>query len=195
MRLESLARHSVAALTVVLLAAFVAGCGSTTKASDARVARKTLRNGFLALGYPAAWKPGVFKITGTLHFAPMLYLSSQSLHAPCHARQMATVCGWPIDRLEPGSMLVVWENRGYPGWSLDAISGRPLTVGGREAKQKVTQPGRCSAIGADVTIAVAIARPIPNNWTAVTACLKGPGLAESMRELDALLASTRFLLR
>ena len=40
-----------------------------------------------------------------------------------------------------------------------------------------------------------IERPIPDNWTAVTACLKGPGLTKSERELDALLASTRFLSR
>ena len=189
MRLGSLARESAVALILALVVASAAGCGSATTAGP------TFRNGFLSLGYPAAWKPGVFKVAGELHFAPMLYLSSQSLHQPCHTKQLATVCGWPVDRLEPGGALIVWENRGYPGWSLDTTPGKPLKVGGRQAKQQVMRPGQCSAIGADETIAVAIQRPIPDNWTAVTACLKGPGLGKSERELDALLASTRFLER
>ena len=70
-------------------------------------------NGFLAFGYPAAWKPSAFKIAGELHFSPVLYLSSQSLHQPCRTKQRGTVCGWPVDRLEPGGALIVWENRGY----------------------------------------------------------------------------------
>ena len=188
MRSRSLARRS--AVAVVLLAISAAGCGG-----DPSKAGATFHNGFLAFGYPAAWKPSAFKIAGELHFSPVLYLSSQSLHQPCRTKQRGTVCGWPVDRLEPGGALIVWENRGYPGWSLDAASGTPLKVGGRAAKQLVTRPGQCSAIGADETIAVAIQRPIPHNWTAVTACLKGPGLAKSERELDALLASTRFLER
>jgi hypothetical protein len=190
LRLQSLARRSAAAVILVLVSASAAGCGG-----GASKAGPTFHNGFLAFGYPAAWKPGVFKVTGELHFSPMLYLSSQSLHQPCHTKQLATVCGWPVDRLEPGGALIVWENRGYPGWSLGAIRGKPLKVGGRDAKQQVMRPGQCSAIGADETIAVAIQRPIPDNWTAVTACLKGPDLAKSERELDALLASTRFLER
>jgi len=190
MRSRSLARRSAAAVVVVLLAISAAGCGG-----DPSKAGATFHNGFLAFGYPAAWKPSAFKIAGELHFSPVLYLSSQSLHQPCRTKQRGTVCGWPVDRLEPGGALIVWENRGYPGWSLDAASGTPLKVGGRAAKQLVTRPGQCSAIGADETIAVAIQRPIPHNWTAVTACLKGPGLAKSERELDVLLASTRFLER
>jgi hypothetical protein len=190
MRLQSLARRSAVAVALALVTASVAGCGGASSKAG-----PTFRNSFLSLGYPAAWKPGVFKVTGELHFSPMLYLSSQSLHQPCHTQQLATVCGWPVDRLEPGGALIVWENRGYPGWSLDTTPGKPLKVGGRQAKQQVIRPGQCSAIGADETIAVAIKRPIPDNWTAVTACLKGPGLTKSERELDALLASTRFLSR
>jgi hypothetical protein len=103
------------------------------------------------------------------------------------------VCGWPVDRLQPGGALVVWENRGAPGWSLASARGTEVKIGGRKAKQEVSRPGKCAAIGADETIEVTIARPLPNNWTDVTACLKGPGLAASERRIDALLGSTRFL--
>ena len=153
----------------------------------------TFRNSFIVFGYPPVWKPAVFKITRALHFSPMVYLSSQPVHHPCHSQQSATVCGWPLDRLRPGGTLIVWENRGYPGWSLRTTQGTSVQIGGRKAKQTVTRPGQCAAIGADETIAVEIERPIPDNWTAFTACLKGPGLASSVREVDALLASTKFV--
>jgi hypothetical protein len=186
---QSLALRLVAAVVLVLIAA---GCGSARKASDPS-ATATFRNSFLAVGYPADWKPEVFPITGTLHFSPMLYLSSQPMHSPCHTQRSTTVCGWPVDRLRRGGALIVWENRGFPGWSLATTQGTSLRVGGRAAKQTVSRPGTCSTIGADETIAIAIARPVPNNWTAVTACLRGPGLAASEHKVAALLASTRFL--
>jgi hypothetical protein len=182
----------VAVLVLVLIAAAAAGCGSGRKASDPS-ATATFRNSFLAIGYPADWQPEVFPITGVLHFSPMLYLSSQPLHQPCQTKQSTTTCGWPVERLRPGGVLIVWENRGYPGWSLATTQGTSLKVGGRAAKKTVSRPGACSTIGADETIAIEISRPIPNNWTAVTACLRGPGLAASERKLAALLGSTRFL--
>jgi hypothetical protein len=194
MRLQTLAlRSAAAALALVLTASTLAGCGSAQKASGSAGAVATFRNSFFVFGYPPAWKPAVFKITGTLHFSPMVYLSSQPVHHPCHSQQSTTVCGWPLDRLRPGGTLIVWENRGFPGWSLRTTQGTSLRIGGREAKQTVARPGQCAAIGADETIEVAIARPIPNNWTAFTACLKGPGLASTVRQVDALLASTKFV--
>ena len=52
MRSRSLARRSAAAVAVVLLAISAAGCGG-----DPSKAGATFHNGFLAFGYPAAWKP------------------------------------------------------------------------------------------------------------------------------------------
>jgi hypothetical protein len=193
MRLQTLALRSAAAVALAVIAATVAGCGSAPKASGSSGAGATFRNHFLVFGYPSVWKPAVFKITGTLHFSPMVYLSSQPVHHPCHSQQSATVCGWPLDRLRPGGTLIVWENRGFPGWSLRTTQGTSVRIGGRQAKQTVTRPGQCAAIGADETIAVAIERPVPDNWTAFTACLRGPGLASTVREVDALLASTKFV--
>jgi hypothetical protein len=122
----------------------------------------------------------------------MLYLSSQPVRQPCRTHGSTTVCGWPLARLQPGGTLIVWENRGAPGWTLRTAPGRPLRVGGRAARQAVFKPGECVAIGADETIEVAIERPVPDNWTAFTACLRGPGLTASEHDVAALLASTRF---
>ena len=42
-------------------------------------------------------------------------------------------------------------------------------------------------------MSVTIARPLPSNWTALQACLRGPNLAEQERQVRALLSSMRFL--
>lgn len=179
------------AVAFLVTVAAAAGCGGT--APKAPAARATFRNSFLVFGYPSAWRPTVFKVTGTLHFSPMLYLASQPVHQPCEMHGAATVCGWPLERLRPGGALLVWENRGFPGWSLRTTQGRVVRIGGRRGKQIVRRPGKCAAVGADETIEIAIVRPIPDNWTAFTACLRGPGLARTESKVDALLASTRFV--
>jgi hypothetical protein len=56
-----------------------------------------------------------------------------------------------------------------------------------------TPGGICRRIGADRTIDVLIAtRPLPSTLTEFTACLRGPGLAQEEKSVDALLASTKF---
>ncbi|MGZ4354528.1 MAG: hypothetical protein ACXVZ4_13385 [Gaiellaceae bacterium] len=174
--------------------ALTAGCGTaSTRAPDGGGTVAGFRNNYLAFRYPSGWKPLQFQITGTLHFHPMVYVSTQPGRNPCRQSPTGTVCGWPIDRLRPNGVLIVWENRGYPGWSLASVPGRALRVGGRSARSVTARTGACSAIGADETVEVAIQRPVPENWTAFTACLRGPDLSAGEREVDALLASTRFL--
>ena len=46
---------------------------------------------------------------------------------------------------------------------------------------------------ADETMTVVIARPLPSNWTQVSACLRGPDLAAREAQVRSLLASARFL--
>lgn len=186
--------RAAASAALVVLAAVPAACGSAAPRTAAAASTvSTFHNGFLAFRYPAAWKPFVFQVSGTLHFDPMLYLSSQPAREPCHKHRPETVCGWPVDRLRPGGALIVWENRGAPAWSLASVPGAYVKIGGRRAKRELSRPGKCAAIGADETIEATITRPIPHNWTDFTACLKGPGLAASERRIDALLGSTRFL--
>jgi hypothetical protein len=177
----------------VLLSALAAGCGSaTTATTDAPAKLSDFRNGFVTLKYPTAWAAAEPRVTGTLHVHPILYLSGQPTGNPCRTAGAVTSCGWPISRLRRGGVLIVWENRGYPGWRLASMPGTAVRVGGRPARRLVTRPGICRAVGADETIEVAIARPLRDNWTAVTACLRAPDLAASEQELEAVLASTRF---
>jgi len=157
----------------------------------------TYRNSFLTFKYPAAWSPSVFT-EQTLHFHPMVYLSTQSTHDPCRTVAAAgggssTTCGWPIDRLAAGGVVVVLENRGSPLVSLANFSGALTRIGGRNAKISTQRPGTCRALGGDATVTVSILRPLASNWTAVDACLRGPNLAVQERQLRALLSSMRFL--
>jgi hypothetical protein len=150
-------------------------------------------NGYIAFRHPAAWKAYPFRWAGELHFHPLVYLSTQPVHDPCATHGNTTACTWPVRRLRPGGVLIVWGNFGYPGWSLREARGFPLRVADRPAKRVALRPGRCGAIGGDLTVEVAIARPEPSNWTEATACVRSPHLGLSERRIDALLASTRFL--
>ena len=178
---------------IVAVAALAGGCGSAAGRNvfkppqSVRYANSQLR--FL---HPTTWKAYPFRWRGELHFQPMLYLSTQPVHDPCETKGLTTTCTWPVQRLEPAGVLVVWENRGFPGWTLDDAAGKPTSVGGRKAKRLVAS-GECRAIGGTVAIEVAIASPVPSNWTQVTACLRGPNLAQNERALNAMLASTHFL--
>jgi hypothetical protein len=188
---------------MLVTVAVAAGCGTastrglanaaSTDATGHAATASSFRNGFLAFRYPSRWKPYQFDTSRMLHFHPMVYVGTQPGRNPCHQSQMETVCGWPVDRLRPNGVLIAWENRGWPGWSLASVTGRALKVGGRAAKISKARPGACSTIGADETVEVAIERPMLDNWTAFTACLRGPDLLASERAVNALLTSTRFL--
>lgn len=188
-------RRLAAASCVAAVAVVGAGCGSAARVPAAATPpspRASFHNAFLEFRYPTSWAAAQPDVEGTLHFHPMLYLSAQPTRNPCRTTSNGTACAWPVARLRPGGVLIVWENRGYPGWSLRSAPGVTLQVGGRPARRRVSRPGSCAAIGADETIEVAIARPLAGNWTAVTACLRAPNLADSERDVDALLASTKF---
>jgi hypothetical protein len=183
---------------LLLLAALavVSACGATSASTHGPGAKGTLsdfRNEYLEFAYPPAWRAQQPAETAiSLHFKPIVYVSEQATGDACHAVGSTVTCGWPVAQLQPGGVLIVWENRGYPGWALSSMPGTAIRVGGRPARRVVGRPGVCRSIGADETVQVAIARPIKSNWTAFTACLRGPALADRERDVDALLASTRF---
>jgi hypothetical protein len=185
-------RCAVAAATALAVAVFAAGCGAAGGTVHGSVAAASFRNDFLAFRHPMAWRPASYSTAETLHFHPIIYLSSQPTHDPCRQHASETACGWPVSSLRPGGVLIVWENRGFPGWSLASEPGTPRRIGGRPGKENVSRPGECAAIGADETIELAIKRPVPYNWTAFTACLRTP-TAATEQQINALLASTRFL--
>jgi hypothetical protein len=194
-RRRLLAATGVLAVVAVLLAVWA------TASSGAKPPRlETYRNSFVTFKYPTAWSPSVWQAPRQmLHFHPMVFLSTQATHDPCRTSSSAgggtsIACGWPIDHLAPGGVVVRWENRGSPDASLANFPGTSIDVGGRRAKLSTQRPGSCGGLSADAAISVAIARPMESNWTAFEACLRGPNLAAHERQVRALLDSTRFLL-
>jgi hypothetical protein len=188
---------AIGAITVLAVAAGSFAVWSAASPGAKPVPLSTYRNSFMTFRYPATWSPSVWQTT-ELHFHPMLYLSTQPTHNPCRTSAAvgggtSITCGAAVDRLAPGGVVVVWENRGYPGTTLADLPGRSTRIDGRPAKISTQRPGNCRGVGADEEISVAVARPVPSNWTSIDACLRGPGLAEQERQVQALLGSTRFL--
>jgi hypothetical protein len=179
---------------LVALAAATSGCGG---GADAQVSAKTdpklvtYSNSLLSFRHPAAWKAYPFRWNGELHYRPMVYLSTQPVQDPCAMQGNAISCGFPVARLQPGGVLVTWNASNPPAMELGP--GSHVTVGGDQARRLDMAGGMCRSIGADRTIDVRIqTRPLPSPLTEFTACLRGPGLAQRQKSVDALLASTKF---
>lgn len=146
----------------------------------------------LSFTHPATWKAYPFRWPGELHFRPLVYLSTQPVHDPCATQGSTTTCGFPVQSLEPGGVLVTVNASNPPAIALGP--GTQIRVGGRPARRVDTAGGICRSIGADRTIDVLVAtRPLPSTLTELTACLRGPGLAQNVKRVDAMLASAKFL--
>ena len=182
------------AAALVLLVVLTTGCGG---GNDAHAAAKNdppavkYTSSFLSFTHPAAWKASSPR-TQALHFNPLVYLSTQPVHAPCTTTGSETACGFPLKHLEPGGVLVSWLYNGGPP-ALTLGPGKRIQVGGRPATIVSAAGGICGQVGADRTIDVRIEmRPLPSALLELTACLRGPGLAQQEARVNALLASTKF---
>jgi hypothetical protein len=187
-------RLLMCAAALVALVAVTSGCGGGT---DAQAAAKTgpelvtYSNSLLSFSHPAAWKAYPFRWAGELHFRPTVYLSTQPVQDPCSSKGNTTSCGFPVKQLEPGGVLVTWNASTPPAMALGP--GSRIRVDGREARRVDTAGGMCRRIGADRTVDVRIATsPLPSTPTQFTACLRGPGLAQEEKSVEALLTSTKF---
>ena len=184
------------ALAIVVLASMTSACGGGGDGQgapkDPQPELATYTGSGLSFSYPVAWKAYTPVLpTVALHFNPLVYLSTQPVHAPCSTKGTTTTCGFPIDHLQPGGVLATWETNGMLAPSLGP--GRQIQVGGRPAARQKTMGGECRRIGADETIDVAIeTNPLPSALTYFTACLRGPGLAQAEESVSKLLASTKF---
>jgi hypothetical protein len=187
-------RLLLCAAALVALVVVTSGCGGGTEVQAAGKTDPTLvtySNSLLSFSHPAAWKAYPFRWAGELHFRPMVYLSTQPLQDPCSTKGNTTSCGFPVKQLEPGGVLVTWNASSPPALALGP--GSRIRVDGREARRVDTAGGMCRSIGADRTINVVIAtRPLPSTPTEFTACLRGPGLTQAEKSVEALLASTQF---
>jgi hypothetical protein len=180
---------------LVALVAVATGCGGGT---DAQVSAKTdpklvtYSNSLLSFSHPATWKAYPFRWAGELHYRPMVYLSTQPVQDPCSTKGNTTSCGFPVKQLEPGGVLVTWNASNPPATTLGP--GSRIQVDGHLARRVDTAGGMCRSIGADRTIHVLIpTKPLPSTPTEFTACLRGPGLGQEVKSVDALLASTKFV--
>lgn len=180
-------------LGIVATTMFVSACGNGAATPQAESKDRPLQKysgPYVSFSYPAEWKALRFRRPLELHSFPLVYLSTQAIHTPCSTHGSETSCGWPVKRLQPGGVLAVWQfpyAPPCPGCTSGA--GAPLQVGGRHAMLKVSGGGVCRAIGADRTIEVTIEN---SGAPEFMACLRGPGLAQSERRVNALLKSTRF---
>lgn len=181
------------AAALVLLAVLTSGCGggpARAAAKDPPVVKYT--GTFLSFTHPAAWKASSPQVQA-LHFNPLVYLSTQPVHAPCRTSGNETTCGFPLKQLKPGGVLVSWLYNGGPP-ALTLGPGKRIQVGGHAASLRETAGGMCRQIGADRTIDVEIEmRPLPSALLEFTACLRAPGLAQGEASVNALLASTKFV--
>jgi len=183
------------AAALVALVALTSGCGggsdapaSAQKHDPAPVAYSSP---VLSFTHPAAWKAYRFRWAGGLHFRPLVYLSTQPVHDPCSTQGNTTSCGFPVGQLQPGGVLVTWNASSPPAMGLGP--GARIQVGGHAARRVETAGGICRRIGADRTIDVLVeTQPLPAPLTELTACLRGPGLAQAEQSVNALLASTKF---
>jgi hypothetical protein len=189
---------------LLLFAALIVACVSVTSAcgggSTAPGASSSsfdpplvkYSNSLLSFTHPSDWKAYPFQWAGELHFQPMVYLSTQAVHDPCSTKGNTTSCSFPVDQLAPGGVLVTWNASNPPAAGFG--EGTRIQVDGHPATRTVTAGGICNSIGADRTIDVLIhTRPFPSTPTEMTACLRGPGLAEEEKSVDALLASTKLV--
>jgi len=187
-------RFLIGAAALVALVAVTSGCGGGTNAQAAAKTDPklvTYSNSLLSFSHSAAWKAYPFRWAGELHFRPMVYLSTQPVQDPCSTKGNTTSCGFPVKQLEPGGVLVTWNASTPPAMALGP--GSRIRVDGREARRVDAAGGMCRSIGADRTIDILIAtRPLPSTPTQFTACLRGPGLAQEEKSVEALLASTKF---
>ncbi len=185
-------RRLLAIGAIAAAVAVTSACGGGTDAQAAKdPAAAEYANSFLSFSHPAAWKAYPFRWGGELHFRPMVYLSTQPVQDPCSTKGNTTSCGFPVGQLQPGGVLVTWNASNPPALRLGP--GSRIQVDGREARRVDTAGGICHSIGADRTVDVLIqTRPLPSTLTEMTACLRGPGLAQEETSVDALLASTKF---
>jgi hypothetical protein len=179
---------------ILTVSAVASGCGGGVNTQAAAQAPPLVKyaSSFLSFTHPMPWKAYSFQWPGELHFRPLVYLSTQPVHNPCLTNGNTTTCGFPVGRLHPGGVLVAW-NAGDP-FAAGLGRGTQVQVDGRPARRVDLTNGICNQIGADRTIDVRIATsPLPSGPTEFTACLRGPGLAQNVKRVDALLASTKFL--
>jgi hypothetical protein len=177
----------LAALVAVLAASFA--LVRLTADSD----HDRFDDGQLSFEYPSEWKQATWPVQSTFEKL-VTYLSTEPLHDPCRRTANSFTCGEPLRRLRAGGVLVEWSLLGFPDTDrhrLNAMPGSWTSVDDRRAKLAVDLLPVCRGVGADRSLYALIPLSLRGNYYALRACLRGPGLVRSERQVRRLLASTR----
>ena len=172
------------------------GGSSTDSGTGTPPATVTFVGRTLSFDYPAGWYSQRFDYP--LTFDPdaevVPFIGSDSMRDACRAEDGASpgpgvsiTCGWPLDRLSDGGVLLTWWVASGERWSPSLPSGTPVVVGGRTASLRADRPGICSSLGAAETIRVDVPSPAPPERTYnLTACIRGTGRSLAVAEQQVL---------
>lgn len=150
----------------------------------------------LQFEYPSSWRAAHFEDQSSFT-ALLVVLSNQKMRSPCIRTKVSVgvqiSCGrWGVARLDARGVLVEWfVGSALPGNGVSLGPGLPMTIDGLPARAQIARPGDCRSIGGQETITVFI----PTNqtsWYSMSACIRGPNLASTVRSVRALLLSTKF---
>ena len=144
----------------------------------------------LVFSYPASWRSR--RVHETTSFTDAIVnFSTQPMHAVCHTKHNAkgieTDCGWPVRQLRASGVLVQWDYFRAMGGLFQRQRGRHIRLDGHAAIQGIERPGLCGAVGATETIETTI-KAAPAD-VRVTACIRGPGVAQRESQVQMMLTS------
>jgi hypothetical protein len=170
-------------------------------APSSRVDR-TVRLSFPAYGLsfdaPVVWRQARYDESSSFS-SLIVYLSTEPLHRPCHPipamRGGLISCGWPLEQLRPGGVLVAWTGFGRPGIRLLSQLGTPTTISGHAARV-VTGPADeiCARVGGQIWVRAAISQQATGSHDQLlqmSACLRGPGVEAAEVAVHRMLDSVR----
>ena len=147
----------------------------------------------LVFDYPAAWRPFRYEVVSS--FTNLIgYLATVEVPDPCTRGPNSIACGQGF-QLAPNSIVVTITGHGFPGFNiLDAQppGARALVVDRLPAYVEQLAPQE-RAQGADLSSVWTIARPgSVDNFLTIQADIRGPDVADQLRQVEALVASLRF---
>lgn len=177
-------------LSAVVLAAIALGVGVSAPSWSHPLSQ--FNDQFLRFDYPSSWTSKTY-LDESSFSSTIVFLSNETMHAPCEPYRDGIECSPPVSGLRPGGVFVEWTDNGFPGWNLGKQTGRSVAVDGHPGKEAVaTGRGDCVS-GTQLDITLVLARPYPDNYYEMDACLRGPSLAQERSEIQAMVASTKFL--
>lgn len=112
---------------------------------------------------------------------------------PCVTTGNSTQCNaFRGVTLGPGQVFAVWWHWGMAGKGVDPAFGRPILVGGREARLRIgPAEGGCDTV-ADRSFDVQIASPVRDNWLEFHACYYSVDATTIEANVQRMLASVHW---